>query len=235
MPSEIKGTDFNDNNTVNGNDRFHASLVGGDLTNDIIYGYKGDDELFGRGGNDELNGGFGKDYLYGEAGNDKLDGQGGDDFLYGGAGKDTLFGNSQNDYLFGGNGKDSLFGGPGNDYLDGANFSGAGNGIASGGEFDTLTGGAGADTFVLGNVNNVYYLGTGHATMIDFSLAQQDKIQIKGNLTDGYSLQAGDWNNNNVQDTGIFHNGNLIGVVRDNNLINVNPNQVFLSAPPIPI
>lgn len=35
---------------------------------------------------------------------------------------------------------------------------------------------------------------------MDFSLAQQDKIQIKGNLTDGYCLQAGDWNNNNVQD-----------------------------------
>jgi Ca2+-binding RTX toxin-like protein len=235
MPSEIKGTDFNDNNTVNGNDLFHKSLVGDDLTNDVIYGYRGNDELFGRGGNDELYGGFGKDYLYGEAGNDKLDGQDGDDFLYGGAGRDTLFGNSQNDYLFGGNGKDSLFGGPGNDYLDGANFSAAGNGIAGGGESDTLIGGAGADTFVLGNVNNVYYLGTGHATIMDFNLAQQDKIQIKGNLTDGYSLQVGDWNNNSVQDTGIFHNGNLIGVVRDANLINANPNQVFLSAPPIPI
>lgn len=85
----------------------------------------------------------------------------------------------------------------------------------------------------IGNVNNVCYLGTGHATIMDFSLGQ-DKIQIKGNLTDGYSIQAGDWNNNNVQVTGIFYKGNLIGVIRDTNLINANPNQVFFPALPVP-
>lgn len=68
---------------------------------------------------------------------------------------------------------------------------------------------------------------------MDFSLGQ-DKIQIKGNLTDGYSIQAGDWNNNNVQVTGIFYKGNLIGVIRDTNLINANPNQVFFPALPVP-
>lgn len=243
MSSVINGTQFDDNNTVNGNGQFHKSLVGDDWTidgqgqiqiaNDTIYGYQGNDKLFGRGGDDILYGGFGSDNLSGDAGNDKLYGEAGEDFLYGGSGKDTLSGGLHNDYLFGGSGKDYLIGGDGSDYLDGANFSGAGNGIGAGSESDSLAGGAGTDTFVLGNVNNVYYLGTGHATITDFSLGQ-DKIQIKGNLADGYSLKTGDWNGNNVQDTGIFYKDNLIGVVQSTNLTNVNPNQVFLSAPPIP-
>lgn len=243
MSSLIKGTDYNDNNTLNGNGKLHKSLVGDDwkidgqgqiqISNDTIYGYKGDDILSGRDGDDFLYGGFGNDNLNGDAGNDKLYGEAGEDFLYGGGGKDTLSGGLHNDYLFGGSGKDYLIGGDGNDYLDGANFWGAGNGIGGGSESDSLAGGAGADTFVLGNVNNVYYLGTGYATITDFTLGT-DKIQIKGNLADGYSLKAGDWSNNKVQDTGIFYKDNLIGVVLETNLTNVNPNQVFLSAPPIP-
>jgi len=261
MSSVINGTQFDDNNTVNGNGQFHKSLVGEDFTidgqgqlqiaNDTIYGYEGNDKLFGLGGddlldgsfgedelhggdgNDTLHGGFGGDRLHGDDGNDKLNGDAGEDFLYGGAGKDTVSGGLHNDYLFGGSEKDYLIGGDGSDYLDGANFSGAGNGIGGGSESDSLAGGAGADTFVLGNVNNVYYLGTGHATITDFTLGI-DKIQIKGKLADGYSLKAGDWNGNQAQDTGIFYKDNLIGVVQDTNLINVNPNQVFFSAPPIP-
>ncbi|MEG4805920.1 calcium-binding protein [Microcoleus sp. F8-D3] len=243
MSSVINGTQFDDNNTVNGNGQFHQSLVGDDWTidgqgqiqiaNDTIYGYQGNDKLFGRGGDDILYGGFGSDNLNGDAGNDKLYGEAGEDFLYGGSGKDTLSGGLHNDYLFGGSGKDYLIGGDGSDYLDGANFSGAGNGIGAGSESDSLAGGAGTDTFVLGNVNNVYYLGTGYATITDFSLGQ-DKIQIKGQVGDGYTLKTGDWSGNNVQDTGIFYKDNLIGVVLETNLTNVNPNQVFLSAPPIP-
>lgn len=262
MSSVINGTQYDDNNTVNGDGKFHKSLVGDDFTingqgqiqiaHDTLYGDKGNDKLFGRGGddlldgsfgedelnggagNDKLYGGFGSDNLNGGIGNDKLNGDAGEDRLYGGAGKDTLSGGLHNDYLFGGSGKDYLTGGDGNDYLDGANFWGAGNGIGAGSESDSLTGGAGTDRFVLGNVNNVYYLGTGHATITDFVLGQ-DKIQIKGNLADGYSLQAGNWSGDKAQDTGIFYKQNLIGVVRDTNLSNVNPNQVFFSAPPIPI
>lgn len=243
MSSVIKGTDYDDNNTINGDGKLHKSLVGDDwtingqgqiqLSNDTIYGYKGDEILSGRAGDDILYGGYGGDKLDGGAGNDKLYGEAGEDLLYGGAGKDYLSGGLHNDHLFGGSGKDYLIGGDGNDYLDGANFSGAGNGIGGGTESDSLYGGAGADTFVLGNVDNVYYLGTGYATITDFSLGE-DKIQIKGNLADGYSLKGGDWNGNNVQDTGIFYKNNLIGVVQDQKLMSVNPNQVFLSAHPIP-
>ncbi len=244
MSSVINGTDYDDNNTVNGDGKLHKSLVGDDwtingqgqiqLSNDTIYGNKGDDILSGLGGDDILYGGYGGDKLNGGAGNDKLYGEAGEDLLYGGAGKDYLSGGFHNDHLFGGSGKDYLLGGDGNDYLDGANFSGAGNGIGGGTESDSLYGGAGADTFVLGNVNNVYYLGTGYATITDFSLGE-DKIQIKGNFADGYSLKGGDWNGNNVQDTGIFYKDNLIGVVQDQKLFSVNPNKVFLSAPSAPL
>jgi Ca2+-binding RTX toxin-like protein len=268
MSSVIKGTQYNDNNTVNGNGKLHKSLVGDDWTidgqgqiqisNDTIYGYQGNDILSGRGGDDILYGGSGSDQLDGGAGNDKLYGQAGKDFLYGGGGADMLDGGSGNDYLYGGSGKDNLYGdtgndylyggsgndflyggsgkdyligGDGSDYLDGASLFGDGDAVGGGSESDFLTGGMGADTFVLGNSNSIYYLGTGYATITDFSLGE-DKIQIKGNLANGYSLKAGDWNGNNVQDTGIFYKDNLIGVVRDKNLANVNPNQVFLSAPP---
>ncbi len=245
MSSVINGTDYDDNNTVNGNGQFHKSLVGQNwtinnqgqiqLSNDTIYGNKGDDILSGLAGDDLLDGGFGSDKLDGGAGNDKLYGEAGEDMLYGGAGQDILSGGLHNDYLFGGSGKDYLIGGDGNDYLDGANFSGAGNGIGGGTESDSLAGGAGADTFVLGNVvNNVYYLGTGYATITDFTLGQ-DKIQIKGTVADGYSLKVGDWNGNNVQDTGIFYKDNLIGVVPDQKLINVGRDLLFSSAPPVPL
>jgi Ca2+-binding RTX toxin-like protein len=280
MSSVIKGTQFDDNNTVNGNGKFHKSLVGENWTrndkgqiqfaNDTIYGDKGNDKLVGRAGDDILYGGddsdqlngdagrdklygeFGEDFLYGGSGddilyggfagdklmgdahNDKLDGEAGEDFLYGGSGKDTLSGGLHNDHLFGGSGKDYLIGGDGSDYLDGANFYGAGNGIGTGSESDSLAGGEGTDTFVLGNINNVYYLGTGHASITDFTLGT-DKIQIKGQVGDGYTLKAKDWSGNEVLDTGIYYKGNLIGVVLETNLTNVNPNKVFSSAPSIPI
>jgi hypothetical protein len=86
------------------------------------------------------------------------------------------------------------------------------------------------DTFVLGDINSVYYLGNGYATITDFSLAQTDKIQIKDLIKDGYSLGLNNWGGSNAQDTGIFYKGDLIGVVQDQNITNLNPNQVFISA-----
>ncbi|MGL5065995.1 MAG: calcium-binding protein [Microcoleus sp.] len=188
-----------------------------------------DDTLYGNSGNNDLHGYAGDDLLYGRLGDDELYGDSGSDTLFG----DNKFGGFGDDHLFGGSENDSLNGGGGNDYLDGVNFWGLGNGIGAGNEFDSLTGGLGDDKFVLGNVNDVYYLGTGHATMMDFNLGQ-DVIQIKGTFAAGYSLQNGDWNGNGIQDTGILYNNNLIGVVRDENLIGVNPNQVFFSAPSPP-
>ena len=174
----------------------------------------------------------GDDSIYGKAGNDILSGLGGSDTLYGGAGSGYLVGDSGNDRLIGGTLDDLLLGGTGNDILLGESGKDILSGYGFGqNEFDTLTGGSEKDTFVFGDITNdsVYYLGNGHATITDFSLAQTDKIEIKGLFKDGYSLKLNNWGGGNAQDTGIFYKGDLIGVVQDQNITKLNPNQVFLT------
>ncbi|MEH2235219.1 calcium-binding protein [Nostoc sp.] len=123
--------------------------------------------------------------------------------LNSGAGNDTLDGNLGNDILNGGDGNDSLQGGPGNDILNGGSGDDILIGVFPGsllppglGETDTLTGGTGADTFVLGDAVNVFYddnnttnPGFGDfATITDFD-SNQDRIQLKGTPQD-YRLQV---------------------------------------------
>ncbi|BAU64524.1 peroxidase family protein [Stanieria sp. NIES-3757] len=52
---------------------------------------------------------------------------------------------------------------------------------------DTLSGGAGGDTFVLGDSLGAFYSGSGYATITDFSFSQGDKIQVFGSASD-YTL-----------------------------------------------
>ena len=103
----------------------------------------------------------------GGSGNDTLNGQSTNDTLIGNGGNDTLYGEAGNDYLNGG---------PGNDYLDAyASFNRA--------DFDTLEGGTGADTFVLGNTRQgMFYLGDGQATIVDYNF-RDDYIQLRGNAS----------------------------------------------------
>jgi len=179
--------------------------------------------LSGQGGNDSLDGG---------PDNDVLDGGAGNDTLYGGVGYDYLVGDPGNDYLVGGTLDDALFGGTGNDILYGGSRKDQLTGYGFGqNEFDTLTRGSEKDTFVLGDIksNSVYYFGKGYATIRHFSLDQTDTIQIKGLVKDGYSLELGNWGGGNAQDTGIFYKDDLIGVVQDQNITNLNPNQVFMT------
>lgn len=100
----------------------------------------------------------------------------GNDTLYGRSTNDTLLGNAGNDTLYGEAGNDYLNGGAGNDYLDGyASFNRA--------DFDTLEGGTGADTFVLGNTRQgMFYLGDGQATIVDYNF-RDDYIQLRGNAS----------------------------------------------------
>ena len=92
------------------------SIAGTD-GNDTIYGdphannatTTGADTLYGYGGNDYLFGGAGADVLYGGDGSDYLSGGDGADVLYGGVGNDTLHG---------GDGVDTIYGGAGLDILD---------------------------------------------------------------------------------------------------------------------
>jgi serralysin len=85
----------------------------------------------------------------------------GDPLVVGGTGAvDTLFGGKASDTLLGYAGFDTLVGGAGKDILIG----GAGD--------DTLYGGSGADRFVLG-------FGDGYDTIMDFSHAQGDRIDLR--------------------------------------------------------
>ena len=153
---------------------------------------------------------------YGRAGNDTLYGSdGSEDTLYGNRGSDSLFGNGGNDSLFGGYGADYLSGGAGADSLNG----GAGNDILigyGGGtepefDFDSLLGGTGADTFVLGE-GFAFYISPAtdeFARILDFSRAEGDKIQVFGSISD-YSLEVDIFGG-----TQISYQGNLIAVVDD--------------------
>ena len=155
-------------------------------------------QFLGADTNDYLVGGFGNDYLFGGFGND---------FLFGNFGDDSLVGGFGNDYLVGGFGNDSLFGNSGNDTLDGS-YSGYLNTPFEqffSPQVDTLTAGAGKDTFVLGYATNidrdlmpvtsgnsdpvVYYDGFGvsdYALITDFD-PKQDLIQLAGSPSD-YTL-----------------------------------------------
>jgi Ca2+-binding RTX toxin-like protein len=128
----------------------------------------------------------------------------GDDILNGRAGDDVLIGKSGSDILLGGGGNDILIGSTDNDadavtFDDGFPF-GEGNDDR---EIDTLTGGEGADTFVLGITvddegiaRSGYFYGsdggdssdlsetlpdTNRAIIMDFNAAEGDKIQLSGN------------------------------------------------------
>ncbi len=168
----------------------YYGTLGDDLdklgTNTIGYGRAGNDKLFASYNSD--------DTLYGNRGNDELYGSGGADSIYGGYGKDTLYGGSGADYLNGG---------AGNDYLNGYDFD-----TNSEFEFDTLEGGTGADTFVLGE-GFAFYVDSGEesATITDFNRTQGDKIQVFGSASD-YSLEQ-----NSFGGTDIYYQGNTIAVV----------------------
>ena len=160
----------------------NATLINGTPFNDIITGGSTNQRINGLGGHDTINGLGGHDTLVGGDGNDGLLGDTGNDRLFGGNGNDGLFGGTGNDRLFGGNGNDRLVG----VYNIAAN--------PGQGEVDSLTGGFGSDTFVLGDADKIYYddgnlfsTGTNDYALITDFQAGQDTIQLKGGVN--YRLQ----------------------------------------------
>jgi VCBS repeat-containing protein len=121
--------------------------------------------------------------VYGTSQTDQIAGGIGSDALSGNAGDDFLTGNRGNDFLAGGDGSDRLVGVDESNNLILANFPGAG-------EVDTLTGGAGADTFGLGDRSKPFYLGGGGtdaAIITDFNPAEGDILELNGFPSD-YAL-----------------------------------------------
>lgn len=135
----------------------------------------------------------------------------GNDYLKGNSAANEFSGMRGNDYLEGGKGTDILNGGDGNDILNGtqANLWDAGAG-----EYDILTGGDGADTFVLGDWFGAHYEGLGYATITDFNWTEGDKFQVFGSQSD-YSLGFGNWSGTSSEDTLIYYQGDILGLVQD--------------------
>jgi Ca2+-binding RTX toxin-like protein len=203
----------------------------GTAEEDTIDGGGGDDVLSGAAGADTINGGLGNDRLAGGAGADRLTGGGGWDYLdyatdtagvtvdlglntasggdaqgdiisgfngvYGGSGQDRLTSHSGGGILLGGGGNDTLIA------VGGTGFWGeAGN--------DTLTGGAGIDTY---NANH-------GAVSIDLGLSGSGTATINGSETDTFTSIE------NVS-TGVHNDiivgsdlGNVIGSGAGNDVIN---------------
>lgn len=163
----------------------------------------------------------------GYAGNDTIWGDRYNDNLYGGAGKDILLGDIGNDSLVGDSGNDTLVGGSGNDRLRG--FSWGYNQ-----EVDTLIGGHGSDTFMLGDASGVFYLGGRTANGHDASYAlikdwnpAIDHIQINRGSGRYRLVQNQNWLGSSTNDTGIYVGNDLIGVIQDSTNVSFSRDFVF--------
>lgn len=184
------------------------SLSGGE-GNDTLMGGDGNDTLSGGGGADRIFGGTGDDrvtiwpeadgdYVQLDDGNDVLDasvamvgvtahGGEGADLLLGGSGADTLFGDTGADVLIGGGGADSLVGGMGNDVIEGGREDGAVDTLSGGAGDDTLragpgdivTGGDGADDFILQGGDLTAFAAAGNAVRIEDFVTGTDAIELQ--------------------------------------------------------
>ncbi len=203
------------------------TLYGG-IGKDILKGGTGNDYLNGGDDKDSLEGGEGRDRLYGGEGDDTLIGGAGNDFLKAGNGEDSLDGGEGKDRLYGGDLNDKLIGGGGNDYIDAGNGNDRIIGVDATtfgvGERDRLTGGAGKDTFILGDLERAYYNNTNkksgrsdYAIIEDFN-RNEDFIQLSFAEEKNYYLGATRGGTGIYIDDdgveGLTVNDELIGLIR---------------------
>ena len=167
--------------------------------NDIVYGTRFDDKLYGDAGNDTLEGGDGDDYLYGGAGNDTLNGGDGSDCLYGQDGDDHLSAEGENNHLYGGAGNDTL------------------EAIGGGAVYNDLRGDAGNDNYIvkwmLPKENYYYGVNINNRTAAD---TDKDNLVIRGVNSSDFEFYISTANNEDlyIQDRASDRNPDYI-VVRD--------------------
>ena len=130
-----------------------------------------------------------------------------------------------NQILWGTTASDTLIGGDGNDRLAGVPASGSKAVTLGRGQIDVLTGGLGADTFVLGDARGVFYddrtnnnLGSAdYARITDFR-SGEDKLQLRNanyftTLSNGVTSIYWDRNANNRFDTAGNNRDELIAMI----------------------
>jgi subtilisin family serine protease len=160
----------------------------GNLDNHSILALAGNDRIFGSSGFENFNSDSGNNTIFSDQNDELINGTWNNDILVGDLGSDTLQGFYGNDALFGGQGNDLLKGEEDNDQIYGDLGNDTLIGIYTGifsyqpgvGELDTLTGGEGADFFVLGDSYQSYYVGTGNsdfAVIPDFQ-SELDTIAV---------------------------------------------------------
>ncbi|MGD1702613.1 calcium-binding protein [Dapis sp. BLCC M229] len=188
-------------NGEGGNDRLFGNkgndfLNGGD-GDDNLNGGNGDDILNGSQGNDtadysdstkgisvDLGTLIDGDYAKAEDGYGTVDklfyienivgSKVGNDYIRGDSQANILSGLGGDDTLLGFGGNDTLNGGNGDDLIDGGTAIGV-NSTMDMTRFNTLTGGNGADTFILRDLTDT---GMAHNIITDFNAAEGDKIEI---------------------------------------------------------
>ncbi|NEO29628.1 MAG: calcium-binding protein [Symploca sp. SIO3C6] len=126
----------------------------------------------------------------------------------GGDGNDSLDASQTNvDILaIGGDGSDTLIGGSGNDTIVGGSLEDFGQG-----EIDYMSGSGGANTYVLGDSQSMYYNYQGdsdYAWISDYT-AGWDSIQLQG----GVSYQWQDTTIGSVSGAAVYYNNDMIGFV----------------------
>ncbi|TAJ72223.1 MAG: calcium-binding protein [Phenylobacterium sp.] len=149
-----------------------ANYLRGDGGADSLQGGVDFDDINGNVGADTIRGGLGDDWVVGGKDDDLIFGDDGGDLVYGNLGADTCEGGAGADIVRGGQGNDTLSGGPGDDFVSGDRGD------------DVMTGGLGADRFHSSS-------DAGLDRVLDFSLAQGDRVQLDPGTT--YSVsQSGD-------------------------------------------
>ncbi|QQR40400.1 cadherin-like domain-containing protein [Devosia rhizoryzae] len=163
-------------------------VIHGGAGDDVADGGAGEDVLYGDAGNDTLSGGAENDLILGGDGDDTLNGDAGNDVLHGEAGNDVVAGGEGDDRIIGDAGDDMIDGGEGNDTLDYSdaeddlfvNFvAGTAVGESIGSDtfssIETVLGGGGDDTFVIGATATVISGGRGDDLFI-FTVTDADPV-----------------------------------------------------------
>lgn len=126
-----------------------------------------------------------------------------------------ITGNSSANAIPAEKGNDTVTGGDGNDSI-----AGSGNGLN---EIDYITGGAGADKFILGEApfTNSFYTGdlkAGYAVITDFSWGQGDKFIVKGPISNYGLIKGSNIIGGSAFDTIIYYKPNTsewVAIVQD--------------------